>query len=462
MKQASKTGSLQTMIDTQTAPPRFTWLASPMTKLGLILLLTLLLQIPLLAVSSLIGERQDRQDEVTASIGRSWGPAQTITAPTLAVPYNWTEPATNLAPAQSHHGWIQVPPRDVAIHAQLAPETRRRGLFRATVYTGAVQVDGTLAIPAIDLQTMPGAELLWNEAVIAIGATGLRGQPRGGTMTVAGQALPFSVSSRGDLCGSAASLAAGLAGRPQPGTVLPFSTRLSVRGTQSFAVAPWGGHTDLTVEAPWQTPSFNGGALPLSYDISRAGFHADWQIDGDATTSNWRIASAPLPTCDIAGAGTDVGVDLLEAVPTYLMVTRTAKYGTLFLVLCFLTYFLIEQGVAVRIHLAQYGLLGLSVVLFPLLLLAVAEPLGFTAAYGISTVAVMAQASLYTWSVTGRVRASLLFAGVLGTLFAVLFVILRLETYALLTGTAVLFLVLSVIMATTRRLDWSGRAVRQD
>ena len=99
--------------------------------------------------------------------------------------------------------------------------------------------------------------------------------------------------------------------------------------------------------------------------------------------------------------------------------------------------------------------------LFPLLLLAVAEPLGFTVGYGASTAAVMAQASLYTLSVTGRTRPALLFAGVLGTLFALLFVILQLETYALLTGTVVLFLVLSVIMATTRRLDWSGPTTRR-
>ena len=449
------------MSDTQAALARHDWLASPMTKLGLILLLTLLLQIPLLAVSSLIAERQDRQDQVTAGIGRSWGPPQTITAPTLAVPYAWTEPATNLAPAQRHRGWAQVPPHDVTIHAALAPETRRRGLFRATVYAGTVQVEGTLVVPSVELKDMPGAELLWNEAVIAVGASDLRGQPPGGTMSVGGQALPLSVSSSGEVCGAAAIVSAGLVGAPTPGTTIPFATRLSLRGTQSFAVAPWGSRTDLTVEAPWQTPSFNGAALPLSYGIEAAGFHADWQIEGDAMASTWRTGPAPLPTCSVAGSGADVSVDLLEAVPTYLMVTRAAKYGTLFLVLCFLTYFLIEQGAALRIHLAQYGLLGLSVALFPLLLLAVAEPLGFTVGYGASTAAVMAQASLYTLSVTGRTRPALLFAGVLGTLFALLFVILQLETYALLTGTVVLFLVLSVIMAATRRLDWSGPTTRR-
>ncbi|MGI3777310.1 MAG: inner membrane CreD family protein [Janthinobacterium lividum] len=119
------------MSDLPTTLSHLDWLASLMTKMGLILLLTLLLQIPLLVVSSLIGERQDRQDQVTAAIGRSRGTPQTVTAATLAIPYDWTEPAITLAPAQRHRGWVQVPPHGATIHAQLAPEARRRGLSRA-------------------------------------------------------------------------------------------------------------------------------------------------------------------------------------------------------------------------------------------------------------------------------------------------------------------------------------------
>ena len=114
-----------------------------------------------------------------------------------------------------------------------------------------------------------------------------------------------------------------------------------------------------------------------------------------------------------------------------------------------------------RIHIAQYALLGLSVSLFALLLVAVAEPLGFTAGYAVATAAVLGQASLYTLSITRRPRLTALFAGVLGVLFAVLYVVLRLESYALLAGTATVFVVLSVVMAATRRLDWSGQIAKQ-
>lgn len=152
-----------------------------------------------------------------------------------------------------------------------------------------------------------------------------------------------------------------------------------------------------------------------------------------------------------------LGVDLLEPVPTYLMVDRAAKYGTLFLALSFLTYFIFEAVSRVRIHLAQYALLGLSVSLFALLLIALAEPLGFTIGYVISTIAVMAQASLYTLSVVGSARLAATFAGMLCLLFGFLYVVLSLETFSLLVGTFALFAALSVIMVVTRHLDWSGR-----
>ncbi|MFC0407018.1 inner membrane CreD family protein [Roseomonas elaeocarpi] len=121
----------------------------------------------------------------------------------------------------------------------------------------------------------------------------------------------------------------------------------------------------------------------------------------------------------------------------------------------FLTYVLFELLAGVGIHLVQYGLLGLSIVLFPLLLLAFGEPVGFAAAYAISTAAMVGQASAYTAGVTRRMRLAAPFAGVLGVLFGFLYVVLNLEADALLVGAVALFAALSVVMMVTRHVDWS-------
>jgi inner membrane protein len=138
------------------------------------------------------------------------------------------------------------------------------------------------------------------------------------------------------------------------------------------------------------------------------------------------------------------------------MVSRAAKYGVLFLTMSYLTLFLFEMLSGVRIHLVQYGLLGLSVSLFALLLISIAEPLGFSAGYAISTAAVLAQSSLYALSVVRRGRLALVFCGVMAGLFAFLYVVLSLDSYALLAGTVALFVVLSAVMLVTRRVNWSA------
>jgi inner membrane protein len=137
------------------------------------------------------------------------------------------------------------------------------------------------------------------------------------------------------------------------------------------------------------------------------------------------------------------------------MVERSAKYGPLFLALSFLTYFLFEAIAGVRIHIIQYGLLGLSLSLFALLLISLSEPLGFTAGYALSALMVLLQASIYTASVGRALRPAAIFATVLAALFGFLYVALSLEAYSLLVGGLAFFTALSITMVVTRHVDWS-------
>ena len=59
---------------------------------------------------------------------------------------------------------------------------------------------------------------------------------------------------------------------------------------------------------------------------------------------------------------------------------------------------------------------------------------------------------------TRRIRLAATFAGVLASLFGFLFVVLSLDAYALLAGTVTLFIVLSVVMVVTRRVNWADAA----
>lgn len=109
----------------------------------------------------------------------------------------------------------------------------------------------------------------------------------------------------------------------------------------------------------------------------------------------------------------------------------------------------------VRIGLVQYGLVGLSISLFALLI-SVAEPLGFALSYAVGAGAVLAQASLYALSAVRRPRLAAAFAGMLGALSAFLCVVLSLDSFALLAGAVGLFATLSAVMAVTRRIEWAA------
>ena len=95
--------------------------------------------------------------------------------------------------------------------------------------------------------------------------------------------------------------------------------------------------------------------------------------------------------------------------------------------------------------------------LFYVLLLALAEHIGFMAAYGAAAVATTALVSTYCAKLlASRLRGGLI-AGLLSTVFGLLFLFLQMEDFALLAGAIFAFVVLAVVMFSTASLDWTGR-----
>src|SRR6185312_15964518 len=98
--------------------------------------------------------------------------------------------------------------------------------------------------------------------------------------------------------------------------------------------------------------------------------------------------------------------------------------------------------------------LGSAQVLFYLLLLSLSEHIGFALAYLIAAAATVALTSLYAVSaLASRARAGVLCI-VLGAIYALLYVILNAEDYALLIGSALLFAALAATMYVTRKINW--------
>jgi inner membrane protein len=115
-----------------------------------------------------------------------------------------------------------------------------------------------------------------------------------------------------------------------------------------------------------------------------------------------------------------------------------------------------------RVAAAEYLLTGTGLVLFFVLLLALAEIIGFTAAYILASAAIIGLLTAYSAAVLGTWRRAGFIGAMLAGLYALLFVLLSLETWSLLIGAVLLFAALAGVMYATRRVDWSSVGRRED
>jgi inner membrane protein len=199
-----------------------------------------------------------------------------------------------------------------------------------------------------------------------------------------------------------------------------------------------------------------GAYLPLTREVNEGGFTATWEIPdlGRNIPRSWLDGELREITTDQSA----FGVEIFVPVGLYQLSLRATSYAVLFIGLTFVAFFLFEILLGLRLHLLQYLLIGFANSLFYLLLLSLAEHIGFGVAYMISTIASCSLIVAYSVSVLRVRRRSGLMALILAGLYGFLYVTLKAESYALLVGSIGLWIVLATIMFLTRRIDWEGLA----
>jgi inner membrane protein len=245
-------------------------------------------------------------------------------------------------------------------------------------------------------------------------------------------------------------LGAKLEGLAQPNAKFDVTSALRFSGAQRIAVLAYGKTTHLTVESDWPSPGFDGGFLPVNRNVSRSGFDAEWSVPFIA-----RGVRAEGQADSITGLdGTALGVSFIEVADPYQSVNRSLKYVPLFLGLIFISYFIFEVTTGKRVHPAQYVLVGIAQLIFYLLLLSLAERIGFDFGFllaGAATVILLATNA--GWIFASR-RHGLRALAIFSLLYTLIYLLLRLEDNALLVGAIASFLVVAAAMYFTRGIDW--------
>ncbi|MEL6299639.1 MAG: cell envelope integrity protein CreD [Pseudomonadota bacterium] len=432
-------------------------LSAPSFKFVLVLVLILALTIPLLFVYALVYEREQRARQATTSISQMWGGRQTMAGPYIAVPTERARVSGAGANAQTvtERNFAVFLPETLNVTSDLKTEERRRGIFTVPVYRSTHAFEGRFAPATAEKISQSVDRVLWQEAVIVVLVSDVRGIVEGITAELGG------LGSRAFRAGS------GLQGRHGGAIHIPVSEQeasngfsfkfsLGLRGSQVARFMPAGGDTNVAMAADWPHPSFSGGFLPDSRSISEAGFEATWSIP--------RLARGTAQTQLVSNLGglrvsrSEFGVDLFQPVRFYSLAQRALKYAIGFIGIAFFAVFIMEVQARRRVHWIQYLFVGLALVIFYVLLIGTAEHIGFDLAYLAASTATSLLIGVYFGSVVGsRLKGFVLFA-LLGIIYALLYLLLRLEDYALLVGSIAAFVTIAIVMFVTRNIDW-GRGI---
>jgi inner membrane protein len=396
---------------------------SPGAKLALVIAIGFLLSFPLFAVWLIVYDRQMQSETAQASIAEGWGGPQVISGPLLVIPYRVTTTETVLEGTRqvtrASEIWheLTLAPEVADLSTEVRPERRTRSIYEVVVYQAAVEGRARFAIPedlsrlgvrpeALDLGR---AELRFglsdprglgaNPRVVA-GTQRLRLQPGGGTPASGGAGFFAWID------------ASGLRARP-----LDVAFAFDFRGNRELGLAPQAGETRWLLRSPWPHPSFQGSFLPATDAQGQSG-----------RLSDGTERAAPGQARHLAQ------VSLVQPVDLYSQVDRATKYGFLFIGFTFLAFLLFDVIGGVRVSGVEYLLVGASLILFFVLLLALAEVIGFAPAYVVAAAAITGLNTAYSAAVLKSWRRAAFIGLLLAGLYAVLYVLLSLEAYSLLIG----------------------------
>lgn len=427
-------------------------------KLGVIALLALALILPLGMVDALVAERRGLRDGVLEEVARSGTGAQRLDGLVLVLPctdhYEEKETLDNgrtivrprTAPCDVH-----LLPERLGIDGELVTEFRYRGIYPALVYRSRLALEGSFQVPAPAVP--PGMRRTWGVPHVALGIADVRGIAAVPVLKWNEAASAFSAGVGG--APWTQGIHADVPVDPKAGGQATFTLELDLAGMERFEIVPAAGEMTASLRSSWPHPSFIGRFSPASRTTGKAGFEASWKTSDLATNVRQAFRRCVASQCE-QYLGTRLGVSLVQPVDVYQKTYRALHYGILFVVLTFGLFFLYEIVAGARVHAVQYGLVGIALVTFFLLLLAFAEHVDFALAYLFAAGACIALIAAYARYALGtRVRSAAL-AGLLSALYAALYVVLGSEDYALVMGALLVFLALATFMLVTRRLDWYG------
>ncbi|HCB1194923.1 TPA: cell envelope integrity protein CreD [Klebsiella variicola subsp. variicola] len=418
-------------------------------KINTLIGCVVLLSLPLMMVRELINERADYRSEVVDAIEQSTSGSQKLAGPLIAIPV--TETLTrmeNQKEVNYQRSWVYYwLPESLAVTGKQTVESRRVGIYSGQVWHNALQIKASF--DPLRLAALRKTNIVLGQPRLVVSVGDARGIGAIHAPEVNGNVL--SVEPGLGISGDGAGIHMPMPALAEDNKPLEIAFSLDLNGTGEFSLVPIGRNSELQLTSNWPHPGFLGSFLPTQREVSAAGYRAHWQSSwfandmGSYFKDDMEIPWSRLPA---------FSADVMSLADQYQLTDRATKYAILLIGLTFMAFFVFESLTRHPLHPMQYLLVGLSLVLFYLVLLALSEHVGFTAAWLAASLSGAVMNGVYLQAVLRGWRNSLLFVAALLLLDGVMWFLLHSEDSALLLGTGVLVLALSVLMFLTRRVDW--------
>ena len=458
-------------------PPYARRTVSPVTKKIIFLfVLTILLWIPLILIGNLINDRGKLYKQTITNIGNEWGKSQKIIAPVITISYTDTSinNKDSVSNASNTKAVAVVPverkfailPEELNATIEMKDEVRQRGIYNATVYNANVKLKGYFSAKILkeDRKVL---------GCISIGLTDTKALIKINKFKIGDMDLEaMSGTMAAPLITNGIS---GQLGTEHNNTMnkekIPFEIDIDFRGSRDISILPLGKKNHFEIKSNWKSPSFSG-VLPTERTIDNNGFSAVWEvsnlirnypqiidINNDQFSDFYQDGVVyneyddETTYSDNNDENTIVKVALFDSVTSYTQIYRACNYGILFIGMSLVVVFIFEIVSKKAAHYVQYGVVGFSLVIFYLLLLSLSEHIGFEWSYLVSSLAIVIPNSLYITGMTSSKKFGIGMFIFLSGIYAILFSILRMEQYALLTGSLLILAVLYAVMYLTKKAD---------
>jgi inner membrane protein len=491
---------------------KFAWIV----KIGALLGVVLALMFGLGLIKDVVYDRLRYKDAAASSVAQSIAGSQTVVGPVVhsACVETWDVKGPDKTSHEERREFMLMAlPETLTIKSNVGLETRTRSLYPVNVFTLKAQL--TAQYPNLDklkpVGTVKNSRINCGSPIVMLSVDDPRGI-RSAKINIAGQAYKLKAGTFHPTYtrGVHAALPDTMRQSADP---LTLDVELELVGTERLSIVPLGETTQVRMQSNWPHPSFGGRFSPADRSITAEGFDANWRVTSMASSAGLGVLNArpicgdqsehldpiastnasaqaayavadaataaaqdnentaarssladgattrvPLPIAAPAfkGCTETLQVAFIDPINPYSLSDRATKYGVLFIALTFLAVGLFELMHGLRVHPVQYFLVGSALSIFFLLLVSLSEHISFNASYASAGAACVLLLTYYASHMLGGVRRGLPFGLGIALLYGLLFVLLQLEQTALVVGAIAMFVVLAIVMALTRKVNWYG------